>query len=167
MSPEQTIEIRRLVVFGLVGSINTAITYALFAALLHGVGLHYNLALILDYAFGSVLGFLTHRASTFADRTHVRQAYGKYVMALVAAFLTNLLALDLIVGQGWLGPLAAQAVALGLATALSYVLQRQWVFRSHHERERFELKLHEPEGHEFAFKGRERMPAAPRQRLAA
>ena len=135
MSHEQKIEIRRLLIFGVVGSLNTLICYALFATLVHWFEWHYNLALVADYVFGSVVGYLLHRLSTFADRTHLRQAFGKYAVTLVLAFLANLVALDAIVVQNLLGPLAAQIVAMTVATFVSYSLQKHWVFRSHEQLE--------------------------------
>jgi putative flippase GtrA len=122
-------EWKRLFVFGAAGTLNTAVCYALFAGLVQ-VGCHYNLALAADYAFGIVLGYLLHRMSTFADRKDVRQAFGKYTVALVATFLANLALLNLLVALRLLGPLAAQLVAMSVATLASYGLQKQWVFRA-------------------------------------
>ena len=131
-------EIRRMAVFALVGAANTAICYAVYVLLVQ-LGWHYNLALVADYGFGVVLGFGMHRASTFADRTHLRQAFGKYVLTLVLAFAVNLVILDVLVAAEHLSPLLAQFVAMMIATATSYRLQTHWVFRSH------EL-VNEPEG---------------------
>src|ERR1700675_3135394 len=109
MSSKQKIELRRLALFTVVGTLNTAVCYALFAMLVHWAQWHYNLALVADYAFGIVLGFVLHRVSTFADRMHGRQEFGKYTVTLIATFLLNVALLDLIVERRWLEPLAAQA----------------------------------------------------------
>ena len=135
VSPEQKVELRRLIVFGVVGSLNSIICYALFAALVHLLGWHYNLALVADYVFGSILGYMLHRLSTFADRTHLRQAFSKYAVTLFLAFLANLIVLDAIVQLGLLDPLPAQLAAMSVATLVSYGLQKSWVFRSHHRPE--------------------------------
>ena len=124
-------ETRRLVVFVVVGTVNTAICYALFAVLVYAYGCHYNVALVADYAFGTMLGYVLHRLSTFADRKPLRRAFRKYTLALVATFVVNLILLDLLVERDWLNPLAAQASAMSVATLASYVLQKHWVFRSH------------------------------------
>jgi putative flippase GtrA len=131
MSPEKNIELRRLVLFGVIGTLNTAICYALYAALVELADWNYKLALVADYAFGIVLGYVLHRASTFADRRNLKQAFGKYTVSLVGAFLLNYLALEWLVEKRMLGALAAQAVAMTLATLASYLLQKHWVFRSH------------------------------------
>ncbi len=125
-------EIRRLVVFGMVGSLNTAICYGLFAALVHWLAWNYNMALVADYAFGAVLGYSLHRIATFADRKNVRLGFGKYAVTLIIAFLLNIAVLNLIVQRLQLDPLPAQAMSIMLVTLLSYTMQRFWVFRSHH-----------------------------------
>jgi putative flippase GtrA len=131
ISPERGVEIRRLAVYGVVGTLNTALCYALFALLAHGCAWHYRYALAADYAFGLVLGYVLHRVSTFADRKHLRQAFGKYTITLAATFVLNFLLLDAIVQSRLLGPVAAQAVAMIAVTMASYLAQKQWVFRSY------------------------------------
>jgi putative flippase GtrA len=128
---EHGFELRRFTVFSVVGTLNTAACYALFAALVHWGGWHYHWALAADYAFGILLGYALHRTSTFADRMHVERAFGKYAIAVVATFAANFILLDAIVRAQWLAPLAAQALAMGTVTLGSYWAQKQWVFRSH------------------------------------
>ena len=135
MSPTQRIELRRLIVFGAVGSFNTIVCYALYAALVYVLNWHHNVALVADYAFGAMLGFTTHRLSTFADRKHVKQAFEKYLTALVVSFSLNLALLNGILATRLFNPLAGQALAIGLVTLVSFMLQKHWVFRSHHEPE--------------------------------
>ena len=134
MSLEHSPEIRRLIVFATVGMLNTAICYALYAALVHWLAWNHNPALVADYAFGAAVGFVSHRLATFADRKHVTRALGKYLLTLVVAFLLNAILLNGIVLSRLLGPLSGQAVAMTLVTLVSYRMQKHWVFRSHQER---------------------------------
>lgn len=134
MTPSSpTTELRRFVVYGAVGALNTAVCYLLFAALVDWCGWHHHLALAADYAFGIVLGYALHRASTFADRRRLRRAFEKYAITLVLTFAGNFALLDAIIRAELLGILAGQAVAMTVATLVSYGVQRQWVFRSHGE----------------------------------
>ncbi|REK18833.1 MAG: GtrA family protein [Planctomycetota bacterium] len=132
-------EFRRLLVFFSVGALNFAVTYVLFAALVQ-LGWHYNLALAASYIFSIGFGYLLHRGSTFADREHVRQGFGKYAISVLLAFLVNLALLDWIVGRGLLAPLSGQAVAMSLATLFGYQLQTHWVFRSRRRPNREEIR---------------------------
>jgi putative flippase GtrA len=118
-------------VYALVGTANTVICYALFAALVHACGWHYRVALAADYAFGAVVGYALHRVSTFADRKHLRQAFGKYTATLAATFVGNYLLLDAIVRLRLVGPVPAQAAAMIVVTLAGYGVQKRWVFRSY------------------------------------
>jgi putative flippase GtrA len=131
VSPAQKLELRRLFTFATVGALNTAVCYAVYAALVDGFAWHHNLALAADYALGAALGFIMHRLATFADRKHLRAAFGKYLAALIASFVLNVAVLDCIVASRLLDPIAAQVPALALVTLASYLLQKHWVFRSH------------------------------------
>jgi putative flippase GtrA len=134
MTPNtQTTELRRFVVYGVVGALNTALCYLLFAALVDWCGWHHHVALAVDYAFGTVLGYVLHRASTFADRRRLRRAFEKYAVTLLLTFAANFALLDAIIRTELLGTLAGQAVAMTFATLVSYGVQQSWVFRSHGE----------------------------------
>jgi len=124
-------ELRRLLVFGAMGTLNTGVCYALFATLVHLYAWHYNAALVVDYGFGIALGFVLHRQATFADRLHVRGALGKYALTLSLAFLLDMAILNLLIAGQLCGPLAAQAIAVVCVTSFSYLLQTLWVFHSH------------------------------------
>jgi len=130
MSRISRVEQRRLLLFLLVGTLNTAVCYALYALLVEYCAWHYYLALAADYGFGTLLGYVLHRGSTFADRLHVRRAFGKYTITLMATFLANFAMLDGLVRWDLLGPLTAQAVAMAAVTLGSYWAQHHWVFRS-------------------------------------
>jgi putative flippase GtrA len=135
MLSRKKLELRRLVLFAVIGTLNTAICYAVYAALVELADWNYKLALVADYGFGILLGYVLHRVSTFADRKNLKQAFGKYTVTLVGAFLLNYGALEWLVEKWLLGALAAQAVAMTLATLASFLLQKHWVFRSHGRQE--------------------------------
>jgi putative flippase GtrA len=61
----------------------------------------------------------------------LKLAFGKYLTALGISFSLNMALLNAIMWTGLLGALAAQAGALVFVTIVSYLMQRNWVFRSH------------------------------------
>ncbi len=128
MQPEKQREWTRLAVFMAIGTLNTAVCYVLYAALV-ALGWHYNLALVIDYLAGTFIGYVLHRGTTFADRGQVR-ALGKYSLTQVAMFLINLVLLDALVASRLMAPLAAQAVAVIAPTLAVYYVQTYWVFRA-------------------------------------
>jgi putative flippase GtrA len=131
MNVIKTAEARRLVMFAVVGTVNTAVCYALYVVLVAVLEWNYDVALFADYVFGIALGYALHRLSTFADRTSLRQAFGKYTLTMIVTFLANLLLLDWLVRAEWMEPLPAQAIAMCAVMLASYVVQTHWVFRSH------------------------------------
>lgn len=120
-------DLTRLFKFAFVGGFNTVVTYVLYLVLLE-LGLHFNLALALEYVFGIVLGYVLNRVWTFSDRKTGTRAFHKYVVTYLAVFAINFALLNAIVRLG-MGPGPAQAIALMAATLASYVLQKNWVFR--------------------------------------
>ena len=133
MPPKSRPELARLAVFGVTGTLNTAICFGVYAALVDACDWHYNAARAADYVVGAVLGFVLHRVATFGDRREVRSAFSKYVVTLIAALLLNVALLHAAVEQLVLGPLFGQAASLAGVTLFSYALQTHWVFRCHAE----------------------------------
>src|SRR5262245_46002692 len=114
MSPTAKIELRRLIRFAIVGTLNTAACYAVYASLVYWRSWHHDLALVADYSLGTLLGFVLHRLATFGDRKQVKLAFRKYLATLAMAFALNFVILDALVRFSALGPLAGQAAAIGL-----------------------------------------------------
>ena len=126
--------------FLIAGGSNTAITFALYALLVHK-GVDYNLSLALTYAIGIVLGFLINRMWTFASHENIseqdlvrtsqkstRKQFGRYVLSYLLIFLVNFLSLNLLVQAFKLNPIVAQLFAIAVSTVCSYFLQKSWVF---------------------------------------
>lgn len=116
--------------FLLVGSINTLIGYAIFGAAYKLVGLNYNLALLVAYGLGILLGYVNHRQVTFRSTAGHAQAFSRFVMTYAMVYLLNAGLLIALAEYGGLDPLLAQAVALVIVTIASFLVQRAWVFKS-------------------------------------
>lgn len=114
--------------FAIMGFLNLVGTYAIYAALV-SAGCRYNIALLFDYAIGTVLGYVLHRRWTFASRERAHRSFPRYVAICVAAYLLNGLLLNVIVLSDLSGPLLGQVFALAVTTMLSFLLQLLWVFR--------------------------------------
>lgn len=114
--------------FVVVGIANLIGTYALYAALV-SAGCLYNIALLADYAFGTVLGYVLHRRWTFVSSERAHRSFPRYLAMCVAAYLLNGALLNVIVVSQLSGPLLGQAFALVLTTMISFLAQLFWVFR--------------------------------------
>jgi len=116
--------------FLVAGALNTGLFYALYVVLVT-LGVHYTLALVIEYAGGTVSGYLLNKHWTFADREAARHGFLRYSLAYVGLYLLNLALLGLLVETGLLGPVVGQLVMLFVLTASSFLVQRYWVFGRH------------------------------------
>ena len=114
----------RLVRFLVVGSANTALSYAVYAGLLW-IGLGYAVASFLALVAGILVGFWTQGTFVFGNRD--RRRLGRFVLMWFAIYVVNVELIRRLIDQG-LDAYWAGAVALVPITALSYVLQRYFVF---------------------------------------
>lgn len=124
-----TAERRQFLRFLIVGSANTVATYALYVLLLN-LGLHYRVAITLDYVVGILVGFALNRWWTFKNKAHPGKTLARYALCYVGVFIANFILLSGFVELAHMEEWLAQIPAIGIATILSYIGQRAWVFRT-------------------------------------
>jgi putative flippase GtrA len=113
--------------FCAVGASGYAINLAVYAALL-AAGLHYLAASAIAFLVAAASNYLWNRTWTF--RTHDAPVLGQGARALLVSTLSlgaNQLFLVVLVAGG-AGHLAAQAVAIALATPFSFAANKLWAF---------------------------------------
>ncbi len=110
--------------FGLVGLLNAAFGYAVFALLLR-LGAWSSLALVLAAMAGTAFNFQTSRRLVFRSPGHIARFVGVYAAILAL----NWSVLQILRSQG-LSDLVAQALLTLPIAALSFVCQRRFVFTS-------------------------------------
>lgn len=117
-------EPRRFGLFLLVGVLNTAFGYAVFAALVWS-GMHYSLALLLATVVGIAFNFITTGRLVFGNRhTNV---FWRFVAVYGLLYSVNLLALASLRAWG-LGPLLGQALLMLPMAVAAFLLNRRYVF---------------------------------------
>jgi putative flippase GtrA len=124
---------RREVRFLIVGGGNTVLGLALFAGF-HALVPHYLVALVLTYAVGIVVAFVTQRLFVFGNAAPALPALARFtavqllVLALNAAVLTVLVE--------WVGApvLLSQAIAVVVVVVSSYFGHLLFSFRHHHDK---------------------------------
>lgn len=120
-----TRQIRRFILTGLV---NTAVGYLTYAFGILALRLPYAGALLFSYALGVTFSFFTFRAYVFTGSARGWKSYLRFVPTYVVLLFINLGLLHLLVDvRGW-GALAAQAVVVPVCAALSFVINRVFVF---------------------------------------
>jgi putative flippase GtrA len=121
----------QFVKFGIVGVSNTAIFFAVYAALVDGLGVWYLAASACGYTVGMVNGFLWNRRWTF--RGHVGDALTpvRWFVVQGCGLAANLGLVFLFVHDAGMDKLAGQAVAIGLVVVCTFLVNRAWTFRMH------------------------------------
>jgi putative flippase GtrA len=115
--------------FCVVGAVGYLINLAVYDALLHA-GLHYLLAATISFLVAVTSNYTWNRLWTFREhRGHVGVQGMRFFVVSLAALGTNLLVLDLLVADGGLDKLFAQAVAIVIVTPLNFVGNKLWSFR--------------------------------------
>jgi putative flippase GtrA len=117
-------ELRRFIVVGIV---NTAFGYAAFAMLIW-LGVPAPEPLLLATVAGVLVNFVT--TGHFVFNSVGWRPLGRFIAAYDTIYLTNLAILDTL-RIGWMGAIAAQAVALPVVVPLAFVILKWFVFKSH------------------------------------
>jgi putative flippase GtrA len=119
--------------FLIVGAVNTAVGYAVFALVywfvLSDVRLGYLVSLAVSYAVAISLAFVLYRRFVFRVTGRVVRDFVAFVGVYAVAIGTNALLLPLLVEVLGVHPLLAQAVALVVTTLISYFGHREVSFR--------------------------------------
>jgi dolichol-phosphate mannosyltransferase len=122
----------QLIRFGLVGASGFIVNLAVYALLVHAIGIPYQLAAVLAWLVAVSSNFVLNRHWTF-DRPDGRvhhQALRFFVVSLAAFALVNLVLLTLLVEQGGMAKVPAQALAVAAATPFNFLGNKLWSFRS-------------------------------------
>lgn len=115
--------------FCVVGAVGYLINLAVYDVLLHA-GFHYLLAATCSFLVAVTSNYTWNRLWTFREhRGHVGIQGLRFFVVSLAALGANLLILHLLVADGGLDKLPAQAVAIVVVTPLNFVGNKLWSFR--------------------------------------
>ncbi|MEO8936840.1 MAG: GtrA family protein [Burkholderiaceae bacterium] len=114
-----------LVRFGVVGLVNTAFSYAIYAILIYA-GLGYALAFLTALVLGVIFSFLMQGRWVFGSTEGNR--FPRFVLAWIVLYGISVLIIKVAVAAG-LNTYLSGALALPVTSALSYFAQKYFVFR--------------------------------------
>jgi putative flippase GtrA len=126
--PAAALETRRMVKYGIVGVLNVAIDFSLYA-LLVTIGVWYPLAKTMSLTVATANGYTLNRIWTFRAGPHRHIALAKYAGVQAVSLAANVTVLALLVEIAGLNEIVAQAIALPFIAVLSFLGQRLWTFR--------------------------------------
>ena len=119
----------QLVRFGTVGASGYVVNLAVFALLVHAVGVDYRVAAGVAFVVALTNNFVWNRKWTFRARDgHAGFQAARFCVVSLAAFGFNLVVLSILVGAVGVPKVPAQALAIAAATPLSFIGNKLWSF---------------------------------------
>ena len=121
---------KQLVKFCAVGGSGYVVNLIVFTFFWQVLEVHHLAAATAAFAFAVLNNFWWNRHWTFdAGDGHAGFQAARFFTVSVAAFLLNLVALELLVTAGGMAEVPAQAIAIVLATPVSFAGNKLWSFR--------------------------------------
>lgn len=116
----------RLVRFLVIGAVNTAFSYVIYALLVL-IGLHYSLATLISTILGIIFNFFTTGRIVFRNMDNRRII--RFILVYILTYLVNVLFLKGLVDGLSMDKLLAGALVTLPVALLSYYLNSIWTFR--------------------------------------
>ena len=114
--------------FGAVGATGYAVNLAVFALLVHGLSVHFQVAAVAAWLVAVLNNFWWNRHWTFgAGEGHAGFQAVRFFVVSFLAFLVSFLILTLLVHAG-MEKVVAQAIAIVAATPLNFLGNKLWSF---------------------------------------
>jgi putative flippase GtrA len=117
--------------FATVGASNTLLSTAVFAALFH-LGIPYLLGSTLAFALGALNSYTLNRRWTFRSRGPRAPELARFVCVQAVGLVANLALLAGLVELAGIPHVFAQVLAFPVASIITFVLSRQWAFKTAH-----------------------------------
>jgi putative flippase GtrA len=121
-------EARRVTKFAIVGAGNSALDFAIYAALVTA-GTWYFAAKAVGFVVATMNGYFWNRRWTFRAGAHRHEMLALYVSVVAIGFVTNLVVLALLVEVAGVGKVLAQLFALPAIALGTFFGQRLLTFR--------------------------------------
>lgn len=119
--------------FILVGSLSTAVNYAVFFGTAYLLHVYYIIASTIGYLSGLSLGYALNRNWTFSTHKAITKQYhemGLYIAVNVASLIVSLLFLHVLVDWVGLPAWFSNIMAIGLSTTTNFIGLKFVVFKS-------------------------------------
>nr|SFZ88432.1 Conserved membrane protein, GtcA family [Loigolactobacillus rennini] len=118
---------QQLIQFGLVGGLNTLLTYLLYLVLWRGVGA--TAAMGIGYAVTSLLGLILNRSWVFKSQQCWQKAAWRYYATYLTSFFLSMGLVHLWTQTWGLSETSAPLFSLVLTVPFNFILSKFWVFR--------------------------------------
>lgn len=121
----------QLVRFGIVGAVGFIVNLGVYALFVHPIGVDYHVAAVAAWMVAVANNFILNRHWTFEARDgRARFQAARFVVVSLVAFGVSLALLTLLVENGGMAKVPAQAIAVAASTPLNFLGNKLWSFRS-------------------------------------
>jgi putative flippase GtrA len=121
----------QLVRFGAVGGLGFVVNLLVYTLFVHGVGVEYRVASVVAWMVAVANNFFWNRHWTFDAREGVAHHQAmRFLLVSVVTEAISLLLLTVLVENGGLSKVPAQAIAVAAATPLSFLGNKLWSFKA-------------------------------------
>lgn len=122
---------RQLLIFALVGLVNTGVHFLVFLLLLRGFGLPVLGASALGYVAGVINSYFMNRIWTFrVARSATKREFLRFAAVNLVSLLINLSVLAFLTGSAGFSPETGQVVAIAASLAANFAGNKWWAFKS-------------------------------------
>ena len=120
----------QLIKFSLVGSSGYVVNLGIFAVSTQTLSINYRIAAVIAFCFAVTNNFLINRHWTFqAHDGHAGFQAARFFIVSLIGLLINLVLLEIFVSSFGISEVLAQAIAIVIATPLSFVGNKLWSFK--------------------------------------
>jgi putative flippase GtrA len=121
----------QLVRFGAVGGLGFVVNLLVYTLFVHGVGVEYRVASVVAWMVAVANNFFWNRHWTFDAREGIAHHQAmRFLLVAVVTEAISLLLLTVLVENGGLSKVPAQAIAVAAATPLSFLGNKLWSFKA-------------------------------------
>lgn len=116
--------------FLIIGAVNAAISYAIFAAALYLIGQNrYQICVALQWGISSIFSYLNQKFFVFCTKGNYVKEYLKCCTTWLVSYLINVLILEALMKFVLKNAYIAQFISIFLVSVITYVLFKYFAFK--------------------------------------
>ena len=116
--------------FLIIGAVNAAISYAIFALALFLIGeAHYQVCVALQWGISSIFSYLNQKFFVFLTKGNYVKEYLKCCTTWLVSYFVNVVILELLMKFVFKNAYIAQFISIFLVSVITYVLFKYFAFK--------------------------------------
>ena len=116
--------------FLIIGALNAAISYVIFAAALFLIGeAYYQVCVALQWGISSIFSYLNQKFFVFCTKGNYVKEYLKCCTTWLVSYLVNVIILELLMKLVFKNAYVVQFISIFLVSVITYVLFKYFAFK--------------------------------------